>query len=107
LSLMLPLADQLEVAGGIQSAKADHVVLLCLRDPSLMVRAAELAIGRPRVAGELAVQLSQPSSEHNGKFVDMAVKALASTKEGRSAFYSNSLAKKYGGFMQRERSSGS
>jgi len=100
LAAQLPQKDLLEVAGGIQSQKADSIIVQALSNPNLRTRAAELALGRPRVAPALTLLLIG-GEKLSGSTVERIVDALASTAEGRAAFKRANLEQKYRGFMQR------
>ncbi len=98
----LSMKDKLEVAGGIQGAKADRVISSALADPALTYRAAELAVRRPSLVPPLTDRLRMLAPTKDGRAIEPLVHALASTTQGQSALKSPDLQQGFGGFIQRE-----
>lgn len=94
----------LEVAGGVKSEKADRIVVNALKSPKTALRAAELSEKRPGVATALSSLLRNLDPKKQGSMIEVVVRSLASSSEGRKLLEGPEVQAKFAGFIEREQS---
>lgn len=82
LAVNVPLARKLPIAAGLRTPGAEAVLRAALADPDLREDASDASANRPAMVGALTTLVASLDPAVNGRAIDRALTALATTEEG-------------------------